>query len=232
MPTLADVVRTHRADYQAQHSLSRLERQTLEALLACRSGSLGSTLYQCSDCGQKHFVHRSCGNRHCPQCQQHKTRQWVLDQQSHQLPVPYFLLTFTVPQPLRRFLRAHKRPGYDALFQASSQALKKLARDPRLLGSDLAGLTGVLHTWGRQLQYHPHIHFLVPAGAVSPDRKHWLSTSENFFLPVQALSVIFRAKFRDAMDQAGLLASPPKSGSSPGSCTARPLATGLVPCTI
>jgi hypothetical protein len=89
-----------------------------------------------------------------------------------------------------------------------------------------------LHTWGRQLQYHPHIHFLVPAGAVSPDRKHWLSTSENFFLPVQALSVIFRAKFRDAMDQAGLLASPPKSGSSPGSCTARPLATGLVPCTI
>lgn len=205
MPTLADVVHAHRADYQAQHSLSLLERQTLEALLACRSGSYGSTLYQCSDCGQKHFIHRSCGNRHCPQCQQHKTRQWVLNQQSRQLPVPYFLLTFTVPQPLRRFLRSHKRPGYEALFQASSQALKKLARDPHLLGSDLAGFTGVLHTWGRQLQYHPHIHYLVPAGAVSPDRKQWLTTSENFFLPVQALSVIFRAKFRDAIDQAGLL---------------------------
>lgn len=205
MPTLAEIVHAHRADYQAQHSLSPLERQTLEALLACRSGSLGSTLYQCSDCGQKHFIHRSCGNRHCPQCQQHKTRQWVLDQRSRQLPVPYFLLTFTVPQLLRRFLRSHKRLGYEALFQASSQALKKLARDPRLLGSDLAGFTGVLHTWGRQLQYHPHIHYLVPAGAVSPDRKHWLSTSETFFLPVQALSVIFRAKFRAAMDKAGLL---------------------------
>jgi putative transposase/transposase-like zinc-binding protein len=205
MPTLADVVHTHRADYQAQHSLSFLERKTLEALLACRSGSLGSTLYQCADCGQKHFIHRSCGNRHCPQCQQHKTRQWVLNQQSRQLPVPYFLLTFTVPQPLRRFLRSHKRPGYEALFHASSQALKKLARDPRLLGSDLAGFTGVLHTWGRQLQYHPHIHYLVPAGAVSCDRKHWLATPENFFLPVQALSVIFRAKFRHAIDQAGLL---------------------------
>ena len=205
MPTLAEIVRTHRADYQAQHALSWLERNTLEALLACRSGSLGSTLYQCSDCGQKHFVHRSCGNRHCPQCQQHKSRQWSRNQQSRQLPVPYFLLTFTVPQPLRHFLRSHQRPGYEALFQASSQALKKLARDPRLLGSDLAGFTGVLHTWGRQLQYHPHIHYLVPAGAVSCDRKHWLATSENFFLPVQPLSVIFRAKFRDAMDQAGLL---------------------------
>jgi len=205
MPTLAEVVRTHRADYQARHSLSFLERKTLEALLACRSGSYGSTLYQCSDCGQKHFMHRSCGNRHCPQCQQHKTRQWSRNQQSRQLPVPYFLLTFTVPQPLRRFLRSHKRSGYEALFQASSQALKTLARDPRLLGSDLAGFTGVLHTWGRQLQYHPHIHYLVPAGAVSPDRKHWLSTSENFFLPVQALSVIFRAKFRAAIGKAGLL---------------------------
>lgn len=205
MPTLADVVRTHRADYQAQHSLSFLERKTLEALLACRSGSCGSTLYQCSDCGQKHFIHRSCGNRHCPQCQQHKTRQWSRNQQSRQLPVPYFLLTFTVPQPLRRFLRSHKRPGYEALFHASSQALKTLARDPRLLGSDLAGFTGVLHTWGRQLQYHPHVHYLVPAGAVSPDRKHWLSTAENFFLPVQALSVLFRAKFRAAIGKAGLL---------------------------
>jgi len=205
MPTLADIFRAHRADYQAQYSLSPLERHTIEALLGCRSGSYGSTLYQCSDCGQKHFIHRSCGNRHCPQCQQHKTRQWVLDQRSRQLPVPYFLLTFTVPQPLRRFLRSHKRLGYDALFHASSQALKKLARDPRLLGSDLAGFTGVLHTWGRQLQYHPHIHYLAPAGAVSCDRKHWLATSENFFLPVQALSVIFRAKFRAAMEQAGLL---------------------------
>jgi putative transposase/transposase-like zinc-binding protein len=205
MPTLADVVRTHGADYLSQHSLSFLERKTIEALLACRSGSLGSNLYQCADCRQKHFVHRSCGNRHCPGCQQHKTRQWVLRQLSRQLPVSYFLLTFTVPQPLRRFLRSHKRPGYEALFQASSQALKKLARDPRLLGSDLAGFTGVLHTWGRQLQYHPHVHYLIPAGAVSGDRKQWLATSENFFLPVQALSVIFRAKFRDAMDQAGLL---------------------------
>jgi hypothetical protein len=205
MPTLADIFRAHLADYQAQHPLSRLERRTLQALLDCRSGQLGSTLYQCADCGRKHFVHRSCGNRHCPQCQHHKTRQWLDTQQTRQLPVPHFLLTFTVPPSLRPFLRAHKRVGYEALFRASAEALKKLARDPRLLGTDLPGFTAVLHTWGRQLQYHPHIHYLVPGGGVSPDRNSWLATSANFFLPLEALSPIFRAKFRAEMEKAGLL---------------------------
>jgi len=205
MPTLADIFRAHRADYQAQHTLSQLERRTLQALLDCRSGQLGSTLYPCANCARQHFIHRSCGNRHCPQCQQHKTRHWLLTQQTRQLPVPHFLLTFTVPQSLRRFLRAHKRVGYQALFQASAEALKKLARDPRLLGTDLPGFTGVLHTWGRQLQYHPHIHYLVPAGAPSSNRNRWLATSQNFFLPVEALSPIFRAKFRTEMEKAGLL---------------------------
>jgi hypothetical protein len=95
--------------------------------------------------------------------------------------------------------------GYQALFRASAEALKKLARDPRLLGTDLPGFTAVLHTWGRQLQYHPHIHYLVPGGGVSPDRNSWLATSANFFLPVEALSPIFRAKFRAEMEKAGLL---------------------------
>jgi hypothetical protein len=193
------------ADYQAQHSLSQLERRTIQALLDCRSGQLGSTLYQCAHCGRQHFVHRSCGNRHCPQCQQHKTRQWLLTQRLRQLPMPHFLLTFTVPQSLRPFLRAHKRVGYEALFRASAETIKKLARDPRLLGTDLAGFTGMLHTWGRQLQYHPHLHYLLPGGGPSPDRNRWLATSENFFLPVEALSPIFRAKFRDEMEKAGLL---------------------------
>jgi hypothetical protein len=96
----------------------------------CRSGPLGSTLYQCTGCGRKHWVHWSCGNRYCPLCQQHKTRQWLDQQQARQLPVPYFMLTFTVPSQLRHFLRSHKKAGYEALFRASSQAIRKLARDP------------------------------------------------------------------------------------------------------
>ena len=205
MPTLADIFREYLAEYLAQHPMTRRERRTIQALLDCRSGQLGSTLYQCTGCGRKHVVYRSCGNRHCPQCQQHKTRQWLEQQQARQLFVPYFLLTFTVPARLRPFLRAHKKAGYEALFRASSQAIRKLARDPRRLGSDLPGLTAVLHTWGRQLQYHPHLHYLVPGGGMSPDRKSWLPTSDQFFLPVEALSPIFRAKFRAEMKKAQLL---------------------------
>jgi hypothetical protein len=119
------------------------------------------------------------------------------------------MLTFTVPQSLREFVRSHQRIGYGALFEASAGALKKLAADPRYLGGDLAGFLGVLHTWGRQLQYHPHIHYLVPGGAISSTDRQWHASSADFYLPVRALSKIFRAKFRDAIAAQGLLAAIP-----------------------
>ncbi|MGH7383475.1 MAG: IS91 family transposase, partial [Candidatus Methylomirabilales bacterium] len=115
------------------------------------------------------------------------------------------MLTFTVPEPLRAFLRSHQQPGYEALFQASSQAIKTLVRDPRFFNADQAGFFGVLHTWGRQLQYHPHIHYVVPGGALSAEEGAWHASSLAFFLPVKALSRLFRGKFRDLMHTAGLL---------------------------
>ena len=102
-----------------------------------------------------------------PGCQQHKTRQWLDWQLQRQLPGHHFMLTFTVPEPLRAFLRSHQRLGYGALFEASSGAIKTLVPDPKYLGADTPGFFGVLHTWGGQLQYHPHIHYLVPGGALS-----------------------------------------------------------------
>ena len=115
------------------------------------------------------------------------------------------MLTFTVPEPLRAFLRSHQRLGYDALFRASSQAIKALVRDPRFLNADSAGFFGVLHTWGRQLQYHPHIHYVVPGGALSSEEGAWHASSRGFFLPVKALSRLFRGKFRALMHKAALL---------------------------
>jgi hypothetical protein len=115
-------------------------------------------------------------------------------------------MTFTVPAPLRSFIRSHQRPAYQALFHASATALKRLAADKRFIGTDLPGFTGVLHTWGRQLQYHPHIHYIVPGGGLSKDRTTWYPSRANFFVPVKALSPIYRALFKDAMHQAGLLA--------------------------
>jgi len=121
------------------------------------------------------------------------------------LPTHYFLITFTVPEELRDFMRSNPKAAYHALFEASSEALKRLAKDDHFIGTDLPGFFGVLQTWGRQLQYHPHIHYVVPGGGPSRDRTRWLSSRQDFYMPVKALSPIYRAKFRDAMERAGLL---------------------------
>jgi len=166
---------------------------------------LGVTLYYCRRCGERHLVNRSCGNRHCPNCQHHKTQHWLIRQMTRSLPTHYFLITFTVPEELRDFMRSNPKAAYHALFEASSEALKRLAKDDHFIGTDLPGFFGVLQTWGRQLQYHPHIHYVVPGGGPSRDRTRWLSSRQDFYMPVKALSPIYRAKFRDAMERAGLL---------------------------
>jgi hypothetical protein len=181
-------------------------RKAIEALIACRTPAQGTTVYRCEDCGEHHSLPRCCGNRHCPLCQHAKSQHWLSRQLERQLPGHHFFLTFTVPEPLRAFLRSHQRPGYAALFSASADAIKALAADPKRLGAGQVGFLGVLHTWGRTLHYHPHVHYLVPGGVLTGDDvPRWQPTSAGFFLPVRALSRLYRGKFRDAMRQAGLL---------------------------
>jgi hypothetical protein len=207
MPTVADVVRHHGADYLRRfgHAMPAMHRKVLHAVAACRSGELGHIVFACSDCGREHSMGRSCGNRHCPACQKDKAKAWLDKQLGRLLPCPYFLLTFTLPAELRSFVRSHQRIGYDALFHASSEALKTLAADPRFVGTPRPGFFGVLHTWGRTLDYHPHVHYVVPGGGPNRDASRWLPSRADFFVPVKALSNIFRAKFRDAICKAGLL---------------------------
>lgn len=206
MPTVADVLRRHGGAYLERFgaAMPAEHKKVLAAICACRTGALGTVVFQCAACGRRHSMGRSCGNRHCPTCQQDKTKAWLETQTARLLPCPYFLLTFTLPEGLRAFVRAHQRVAYAALFDASSQAMQKLAADPKYIGSRRCGFFGVLHTWGRTLEYHPHVHYVVPGGGVSDDGAQWLPSRADFFLPVRALSVIFRAKFRDAMQAAGL----------------------------
>src|SRR5713101_9246387 len=206
MTTLRDIFTAFAPEYLARYpNLPLAHRKVISAIQNCQSGHYGHSLYQCSSCGEHHRVNHSCGNRHCPQCQQHKTQQWLEHHLEKQLPGPHFLLTFTVPETLRPFIRSPQRLSYQAMFHASSLALKRLATDERFIGTDLPGFTGVLHTWGRQLPYHPHIHYIVPGGGLSADRTTWLPSRTNFFVPVTALSPIYRALFNDEMRQAGLL---------------------------
>jgi hypothetical protein len=126
-----------------------------------------------------------------------------------QLPGHHFMITFTVPEQLRRFIRSNQRDCYGAMFSASSGTLKKLSADEKYVGGDCTGFFGVLHTWGRQLHYHPHIHYIVPGGAFSKTDGQWHSSRVDFFLPVKAMSKIFKAKFRDAMIKADLISKIP-----------------------
>jgi Putative transposase/Transposase zinc-binding domain len=206
MTTLRDIFNTFAPEYLARYpNLPTAHRKVITAIRHCRSGHYGQSLYQCQSCGEHHRVYHSCRNRHCPQCQQHKTQQWLHSHLEKQLPGPHFLLTFTVPESLRPFIRAHQRIAYHALFTASAGALKRLANDQRFIGTALPGFTGVLHTWGRQLQYHPHIHYIVPGGGLSEDRSAWLPSRANFFVPVKALSPIYRTLWKEEMHTAGLL---------------------------
>jgi hypothetical protein len=206
VPSLAEVVRRYGPAYLARfgEAVPCEHRKVLDAIAACRTGELGTIVYACSRCGQHHRTGQSCGNRHCPTCQHHKSQTWLESQQQRLLPCPYFLLTFTLPAELRRFARRNQRLCYGALFDASSSAIKDLAANRKWVGTPQAGFFGVLHTWGRTLEYHPHIHYVVPGGGPSADGSTWMTSRPDFFVPDRALSRLYRARFRDAMRAAGL----------------------------
>ena len=207
MPTVADVVRRHGGASLERFgdTMPAAHKRVLEAIAACRTGELGLVLYRCECCGQVQAMGRSCGDRHCPACQRDKAETWLQRQTDRLLPCPYFLVTFTLPATLRDVARSHQRAVYSALFEASSEALRALAADPKFLGTDRLGFVGVLHTWGRTLEYHPHVHYVVPGGGLSADGSDWLPSRADFLVPVKALSAIFRGKFRDLLRDAGLL---------------------------
>jgi hypothetical protein len=175
------------------------QREVLRTLLRCRTAALGGALHHCPQCGHRHFTYHSCNDRHCPQCGREDAEEWLAAQQALLLPVPYFLVTFTVPEKLRGWLRRHPARGYDLLFGASAQALQDLAQSR--LGATL-GMLGVLHTWSRTLIHHPHIHFLVAGGGLSLDQRTWVGAKPNFLLPVKALSDRCRNLFRQHLVKA------------------------------
>jgi hypothetical protein len=206
MPSVAEVVRRYGPEYLARFgaTMPAAHTKVLRAIAACRTGERGWVLYRCADCGRVHAVGRSCGDRHCPSCQRHKAEAWLAQQVDRLLPCPYFLVTFTLPAELWGVARAHQRAVYAALFAASSGALRALMADPEHLGAARPGFVGVLHTWGRTLEYHPHVHYVVPGGGLSADGARWRASRADFLVPVRALSLVFRGKFRDLLDRAGL----------------------------
>jgi len=218
MPSVADALSAFApAFYQRYGGHVPLEsRKVLDAIIRCRTGQLGGVLYQCQSCQRQHWTGRSCGNRHCPNCQFEKTQAWLAKQTANLLPVHHFCVTFTVPAELRMTLRSAKRDGYEALFNAAADSLRDVGSAMRSLKDCQLGFFGVLHTWGRDpLVYHPHVHFVVPGGGVLVDEAgdplEWRSTAEDFLVCHKTLIRVYKAKLTDQLRACGLYEDIPES---------------------
>lgn len=174
-------------------------KKAIYDIINCRTERMGGRVYHCPDHDEIVYKYHSCMNRNCPQCQNDRAEKWLDKQRKRLINVPYFLITFTLPKELRAMARANQKLFYRLMFHAAALAMKKLARDPRFIGGSI-GCRGVLHTWIRTLGYHPHIHFLLPAGGLSDDKSTWLpAVQKKFLFPVKALSKIYRAIIRDEL---------------------------------
>lgn len=215
MPGLAEFIARRGPEFLAREGarLSGDQRRALTAILRCRTAALGGHRCTCRECGGGHFRYHSCNHRMCPTCGGRDTTEWLHQQMNRLLPAPYFLTTFTVPYALREVAR--RRPGwfYTALFQESSRTLQEIAANPQHLGAEL-GFFGVLHTWTRQLELHPHVHYVIVGGGLSLNRESWVTLPQpDFLLPQRVLAARFRTRLRGRLqaEQPALYAGVPES---------------------
>ena len=198
---VADILRAHGADYCARHPVSAWHAAVLRRLCACRTAALGGHVDACASCGYTRVSYNSCRDRHCPKCQGVKRAAWLETRLERLLPVEHFHVVFTLPAALRPLVLHQPRQLYDLLFQAASQTLLTLAADGQRLGAQI-GVTAILHTWGQNLSFHPHLHCVVTGGGLSPDGSCWVAGRPGYFLPVKVLGRLFRGKFLAGIQEA------------------------------
>ena len=193
---VADIFRDHGAAWRSANAghLSLDQLKVMSAIERCRTAALGGHVARCEDCAHTVIAYNSCRNRHCPKCQGAAAKQWLAEREAELLPVPYFHVVFTLPEPIAAVAYQNKAVIYDLLFKAAAEATLTIAADPKHLGARI-GITAVLHTWGSAMTHHPHLHMIVPGGGLSFDGKKWLACRPGFFLPVRVLSRLFRRLF-------------------------------------
>lgn len=200
MIEIAGIFKKHGSSYLNKYSAGMLPShiKAFDDILKCRTPIMGGKVYYCPDCKRYEYSYHSCGNRSCPKCQNDKAELWLEKNKKLLLPVNHFMITFTLPAELRSFARSNQKLFYNLLFKCSSKSIEKLSADPKYIGGK-PGMIGILHTWSRTLAYHPHVHYIVTGGGLSENKDKWNKSRSNFLLPVKALTVIFRAKFRDEL---------------------------------
>lgn len=192
-PELAEILRQYGGERTGEAG------RVVRALVTCRTAALGGHLQRCDLCGEERPFYNSCRNRHCPKCQSLDQARWVEGQAMDLLPVPYFHVVFTMPDCLNRLFLGNPKAAHPILFEAASRTVLEVARH-RLRATP--GMIAVLHTWTQTLLYHPHVHMIVTGGGLSLDGTAWIASPPRFFLPVRVLSVVFRGKLLNGLDQA------------------------------
>lgn len=202
---LATIARHYLTRFKARHGASTTQSQwsALNAILGCRTGQYGQMALSCTDCAWQSQRYRSCGHRACNQCQHHCTTQWLLRQEGKLLPVEYFMVTFTLPYALRALAKANQKLMYALLFECAVSTLKDFGINEKGLAAELA-MTAILHTHTRRLDYHPHLHLIVPGGGVNKQRNEWKKRKGKYLFNGRKLAAVFRGRMLAAIQGAGL----------------------------
>ncbi len=198
---LADIFRSRATEFLQNNNLCYEQIKAFKSIISCRTSTLGGHLNQCDNCGHERPAYNSCRNRHCPKCQFIKKAKWVDKLAASLPPVKHFHVVFTIPEHLHQLFYLNQDKTYALLFKAAGKALMQCAANQNFLGAQ-AGAVAILHTWGQTLVYHPHIHMIVPAGGLSDDQTEWIRAGKKFFLPVKALSAVFRGVLCRLLEQA------------------------------
>ena len=193
MPEMQDVFNLYGEPYRQSHNLSHVQLKAINAIQKCRTADLGANTNGCDSCGVVDISYNSCRNRHCPKCQTLAKERWIDNQKHNLLNVRYFHVVFTVPDMLRPIIYQNQSKLYSLLFKAVAETLQELAADKKFLGATI-GFTSLLHTWGQNLSFHPHVHCIIPAGGLTQGG-FWVNSRKKFFIPVKVLSRKFRGKF-------------------------------------
>jgi hypothetical protein len=203
-PTLevADIFRAHGPAWRAKQAghLSLGQLKVMSAIEQCRTAALGGHALRCDACDHEEISYNSCRNRHCPKCQARAAQHWLEARQADLLPVEYYHVVFTLPEPISTIAYTNKAGIYRLLFDVVAETLTTIAADPKHLGAQI-GATLVLHTWGSALTHHPHVHGIVPGGGISSDGERWVACRRGFFLPVRVLSRLFRRRFLEELEK-------------------------------
>jgi len=197
---LAEIFKAHYDEFLQEHSLCAEQSKALHSIIDCRSEKLGGHAQVCDNCGQIEISYNSCRNRNCPKCQYIKKEQWVDKIGGNLPPVRQFHIVFTIPSVLHKLFYLNQAKAYNLLIKAAWETLSETAKKEKYFGAEI-GAIAVLHTWGQTLSYHPHIHFIVPAGGLDEDHMQWKHSQKNFFLDVKLLSVVFRGKLYRLLKQ-------------------------------